>query len=84
VSIGKIFPVDITTTTIYNFFMTLQHVFYVAKIKADAPSNRKKRAEYYREIAEKLDISYFTLHGKLNKYGKFTNKQIQALKSIFG
>ena len=57
--------------------------YYCQKIKANAPMHLKDKGEYYKTLADSLGISYFTLKNKLNRYGKFTKKQLEKLKELY-
>jgi hypothetical protein len=58
--------------------------YYCQKIKSDAPQRAKDKGDYYKNLADSLGISYFTLNNKLNRYGKFTKKQLELLKGLYG
>lgn len=61
----------------------IENLYYALMIKQNAPKNRRQSRIYHQSIAEKLKISYFTLKGKINGYGKFTKKQITFLAEMF-
>lgn len=43
----------------------------------------KVRKGDVKEVADLLGISYFTLRGKLNGFGNFTEPQLEKLKEYF-
>lgn len=61
----------------------IYYIFYVSRIRNNAPKKKKEKKAYYNDIAQLLDISYFTLMGKLNGYGNFTQKQYKILNSHY-
>ena len=57
----------------------LQEYWRQRVLKA-APELRQLRGEYFRAVADELEISYYTLQGKLRGMGRFTDRQIGILK----